>query len=306
MVLEYMILIINYLILFIMIMVSVAFMTLFEQKIVGSMQIRVGPNKTGIWGILQPFADATKLFLKENMDLSSNNLSVYYLSPALSLALSLMLWTIYPYGEGGIDFHLGVLFFICVSTMGVYPIMLMGWSSNCKYSMLGSMRAVAQMISYEISLMMVMLSFIYMKNTFNFIQLKNWSMFLLPLTIFLPLALIWFLCMLAETNRTPYDFSESGSELVSGFNTEYSAGAFTLIFLAEYSSILFMSMLFHVLFLSTLKITILSLGLVMMIAFSFVWVRSTLPRLRYDKLMNMAWKTFLPVSLLMFCYYLSF
>nr|CCI69379.1 NADH dehydrogenase subunit 1 [Metacrangonyx sp. 4 MDMBR-2012] len=305
MVLEYLGLIINYFIMFILIMISVAFFTLLEQKVVGAMQIRIGPNKTGVWGVLQPFADAVKLFLKENMNLSMSNMSVYVLSPFLSLSFSLGLWLIYPMMEGGLDFFLGLLFFMCVSGMGIYPIMLMGWASNSKYSMLGAMRAMAQMISYEVSLMVIILSFIFVKSSLNMKELMNWSFVGLALVIFLPLGFIWFASSMAETNRTPYDFSESGSELVSGFNTEYSGGGFTLIFLAEYSSILFMSFLFSLLFLSSNKMNILLLFCTMIIAFLFIWVRSTMPRFRYDKLMGLAWKSFLPVSLLLFIYYLK-
>nr|CCI69353.1 NADH dehydrogenase subunit 1 [Metacrangonyx goulmimensis] len=306
MVLEYLINIINYIIMFMSVMISVAFMTLLEQKVVGSMQIRVGPNKVGFWGLLQPFADATKLFLKENLNLYNSNMMVYFISPILSLAFSLGLWLIYPLNEGGVDFFLGILFFMCISSMSLYPIMLMGWASNCKYSMMGCVRAMAQMISYEVSLMMIILSLIYIKSSFNLKELMNWSFSMLSLLIFLPLSMIWFASSLAETNRTPYDFSESGSELVSGFNTEYSGAGFILIFLAEYSSILFMSMLFCLLFLSNKGLSILSLGFTMIISFMFIWVRSTMPRFRYDKLMGLAWKIFLPVSLLLFMYYLSY
>nr|YP_007026906.1 NADH dehydrogenase subunit 1 [Metacrangonyx remyi]CCI69570.1 NADH dehydrogenase subunit 1 [Metacrangonyx remyi] len=305
MVLEYLSLIINYLVMFILVMISVAFFTLLEQKVVGAMQIRIGPNKTGYWGVLQPFADAVKLVLKENMNLSMSNMSVYWAGPFLSLSLSLSLWLIYPMMAGGLDFFLGLLFFMCVSSMGVYPIMLMGWASNSKYSMLGAMRAMAQMISYEVSLMMIILSLIFIKSSFNIKELMNWAYTGLALIIFLPLSLVWFASSMAETNRTPYDFSESGSELVSGFNTEYSGGGFTLIFLAEYSSILFMSFLFSLLFLSSSSVSVLLLFCTMVIAFLFVWVRSAMPRLRYDKLMGLAWKSFLPVSLLLFIYYLK-
>nr|QEJ81963.1 NADH dehydrogenase subunit 1 [Metacrangonyx sp. n. DJ2019] len=302
---EYLIISINYLIMFILILVSVAFMTLLEQKAVASMQIRVGPNKTGVWGMLQPFADAVKLFFKENMNLHTFNMTIYYVAPSVSLMFSLALWSIYPFMEGGVDFFLGVLFFMCFSSLGVYPIMLMGWSSNCKYSMMGSIRAMAQMISYEVSLMMIILSLIVIKSSFNFKELMNWSFIPLALLIYFPLSLIWLASSLAETNRTPYDFSESGSELVSGFNTEYSGGGFTLIFLAEYSSILLMSFMYCILFFGFKDMNMLVLIITMMIAFIFIWVRSTMPRFRYDKLMNLAWKVFLPVSLLMFLYYLS-
>nr|YP_007026815.1 NADH dehydrogenase subunit 1 [Metacrangonyx repens]CCI69418.1 NADH dehydrogenase subunit 1 [Metacrangonyx repens] len=305
MVLEYLIIITNYFIMFILILISVAFVTLLEQKVVGSMQIRLGPNKTGFWGMLQPFADAMKLFFKENINLSMSNMAIYYMMPIMSLMLSLTLWVVFPFVEGGVDLYLGVLFFMCVSSMSVYPIMLMGWSSNCKYSMMGSIRAMAQMISYEVSLMMIILSLIYMKTSLNFKELMGWTVMFLPLLIYFPLAMIWLASSLAETNRTPYDFSESGSELVSGFNTEYSGGGFTLIFIAEYSSILFMSFLFSILFLGFESMNILVLFNTMIVSFLFIWIRSTMPRFRYDKLMGLAWKSFLPISLLLFLYYLS-
>nr|YP_007026841.1 NADH dehydrogenase subunit 1 [Metacrangonyx goulmimensis]CCI69531.1 NADH dehydrogenase subunit 1 [Metacrangonyx goulmimensis] len=306
MVLEFFLIIIHYIVMFVLVMISVAFVTLLEQKVVGSMQIRVGPNKTGYWGVLQPFADAVKLFLKENLSLHSSNSVVYLISPVMMLTFSLGLWVTYPLTEGGIDFFLGALFFMCLSSMGVYPIMLMGWASNCKYSMMGSIRAMAQMISYEVSLMMIILSLVYIKSSLNFKELMNWSFTGLSLIIFFPLSMIWLASSLAETNRTPYDFSESGSELVSGFNTEYSGGGFTLIFLGEYSSILFMSMLFCFFFLNYKSLGVMTFYFTMIIVFLFVWTRSTMPRFRYDKLMSLAWKIFLPVSLFLFLYYLSY
>nr|UIN24715.1 NADH dehydrogenase subunit 1 [Eusirus cf. giganteus clade g2] len=292
-----------YLILLIGVLLSVAFVTLLEQKILAGTQIRVGPNFTGYWGLFQPFADAVKLFNKEFVVLRASMSGVYFFSPVASLGLSLVLWLSIPLLGGGYDFVFGFLFFMSVSGVAVYPILSSGWSSNCKYSMLGSLRAVAQMISYEISLAMILLSLIWLMNSFNLSGVLASGHGMWNLLFVLPLGLIWFASSLAETNRTPYDFAEGESELVSGFNTEYSAGGFTMIFMAEYASILFMSALFVVLFLSS------AMGAgffvkTMVISCLFIWVRGTMPRYRYDKLMNLAWKSFLPVSLNFLLFYM--
>nr|YP_006234454.1 NADH dehydrogenase subunit 1 [Gammarus duebeni]AER12200.1 NADH dehydrogenase subunit 1 [Gammarus duebeni] len=294
----------SYLILLVMVLVGVAFVTLMEQKILAGTQIRVGPNNVGYWGLFQPFADAVKLLNKETASSRAVNLSVYYVSPVLSLSLALVLWVVYPFSEGGLDLMFSVLFFMCISGLGVYPILSSGWSSNCKYSMLGSLRAVAQMVSYEVSLAMILLSIIWVSGSFSFSVLMNnqylvWNMFL-----FSPLGYVWLVSSLAETNRTPYDFAEGESELVSGFNTEYGSGGFTLIFMGEYANILLMSVLFSIMFVSSGPLSGSTLLKGMLVGFWFVWVRATLPRYRYDKLMGLAWKSFLPVSLVLFSYYL--
>nr|YP_010164883.1 NADH dehydrogenase subunit 1 [Jesogammarus hinumensis]QRN71588.1 NADH dehydrogenase subunit 1 [Jesogammarus hinumensis] len=296
--------ILNYLILFIVVLISVAFMTLMEQKILASSQIRVGPNFVGYWGVLQPFSDACKLFSKEGLSLHSSNLVIYHLSPALSLGLVLVLWLVFPFFEGGLDLNYGLMFFICVSGLGVYPILSSGWASNCKYSMLGSLRAVAQMISYEVSLLMILLSVVWLSGSFSINVILSDQSMVYNGILLMPLCMIWFVSALAETNRTPYDFAEGESELVSGFNTEYSAGGFTLIFMAEYGSILFMGVLLSFLFLSGGANSWLVVFKGILVSFIFVWVRATLPRFRYDKLMSLAWKSFLFIVLALYVFYL--
>nr|YP_009689681.1 NADH dehydrogenase subunit 1 [Sabethes undosus]QEE94410.1 NADH dehydrogenase subunit 1 [Sabethes undosus] len=285
------------LLLVICVLVGVAFLTLLEQKVLGYIQIRKGPNKVGFIGLLQPFSDAVKLFTKEITYPLLSNYIFYYFSPIFSLFLSLLIWMTMPYLIKLYSFNLGILFFLCITSMGVYMVMIAGWSSNSNYALLGGLRAVAQTISYEVSLALILLSFIFLIGDYNLLNFYEFQMYLWFIIFCFPLSLVWFASCLAETNRTPFDFAEGESELVSGFNVEYSSGGFALIFLAEYSSILFMSMLFSLIFLGGdiyslfffLKITIIS--------FLFIWVRGTLPRFRYDKLMYLAWKSFLPLSL---------
>nr|AXI98778.1 NADH dehydrogenase subunit 1 [Pseudoniphargus sp. 2-Canaries] len=301
---EYLKVIFSYLVLVVLVLISVAFVTLMEQKILASSQIRVGPNYVGVWGLLQPFSDAVKLFMKEGLFLTKSNFLAYWVSPVISLGLSLFLWSVFPFLEGGLSLNYGLLLFICVSGLSVFPILGSGWASNCKYSMLGGLRSVAQMVSYEISLAMIILSLVWMSGGFNlsnvlFGQSVLWNFFL-----FFPLSLIWFASSLAETNRSPYDFSEGESELVSGFNTEYSAGGFVLIFMSEYANILFMGLLFTVFFLGS-WVSWFIIFKMMFIVYIFVWVRATMPRYRYDKLMYLAWKGFLPMSLMLFVFYLG-
>nr|AAT69305.1 NADH dehydrogenase subunit 1 [Squilla mantis] len=288
---------INYIILMICVLVSVAFFTLLERKVLGYIQIRKGPNKLGFIGILQPFADAVKLFTKEQALPVMSNFLPYYLSPIFSLFISLVVWLVIPYETGLMNFGLGSLFFLCCTSLGVYTLMGAGWSSNSKYALLGSLRAVSQTISYEVSLALILLSFIFLVGGFNLNLFSNYQSDCWLMFLSLPLAGVWFVSCLAETNRTPFDFAEGESELVSGFNVEYSGGGFALIFLAEYSSILFMSALFVILFMGSNPSGLsFCLKLVFMV-FSFIWVRGTLPRFRYDKLMYLSWKSFLPVSL---------
>nr|YP_007474264.1 NADH dehydrogenase subunit 1 [Austinograea alayseae]AEX32654.1 NADH dehydrogenase subunit 1 [Austinograea alayseae] len=289
--------IVSYLVLVICVLVGVAFVTLLERKILGYIQIRKGPNKVGYIGVLQPFSDAVKLFTKEQTMPVVSNFLAYYLSPVFSLFISLLVWVVMPYEVGLVSFNMSVLFFFCCLSMGVYSSMVAGWASNCKYSLLGSLRAVAQTISYEVSLALILLSFIVLVGGFSLELFVKYQTSLWFLFISVPLSLIWFGSCLAETNRTPFDFAEGESELVSGFNTEYSSGGFALIFMAEYASILFMSVLFVIVFLGSSPC---SGGFYLksaLIAFVFVWVRGTVPRLRYDKLMYLAWKSFLPVSI---------
>ena len=292
-----------YLILLVAVLVRVAFITLLEQKFLASAQIRVGPHFVGYWGLFQPFADAVKLFSKEFVNLRVRNRTVYFISPGLRLTLSLILWLRLPTPYGGFDLNFSLIYFACVRGLGVYPILRAGWSSNCKFSILGSLRSVAQIVSYEISLMVVLLRIIWLRRSLNFSAILLDRRFILNFFCFIPLCLIWFASSLAETNRTPYDFSEGESELVSGFNTEYRAGGFTLIFMAEYSRILFISLLLSILFLRRGVLSFFTIFKAVIVRVWFIWVRGTLPRYRYDKLMNLAWKRFLPVRLRFFIFY---
>nr|YP_009512593.1 NADH dehydrogenase subunit 1 [Gennadas parvus]AXJ93159.1 NADH dehydrogenase subunit 1 [Gennadas parvus] len=291
------VMVVSYLILIVCVLVAVAFVTLLERKILGYIQIRKGPNKVGFMGLLQPFADAVKLFTKEQTLPTMSNFLAYYMSPVFSLFVALIVWLVMPYELGLMNFNMSVLFFLCCTSLGVYTTMSAGWSSNSKYSLLGSLRAVAQTISYEVSLALVLLSFIFLVGGFDLCSFNEYQKEVWFLFFTFPLALVWFASCLAETNRTPFDFAEGESELVSGFNTEYSSGGFALIFMAEYASILFMSMLFALLFLGGNLISGGYYVKLVMVAFAFVWVRGTLPRFRYDKLMYLAWKSFLPVAL---------
>nr|ADZ28501.1 NADH dehydrogenase subunit 1 [Anopheles pharoensis] len=285
------------LLLVICVMVGVAFLTLLERKVLGYIQIRKGPNKVGFNGLLQPFSDAVKLFTKEQTYPLLSNYISYYFSPVFSLFLSLLIWMCIPYLIKLYSFNLGVLFFLCCTSLGVYTVMIAGWSSNSNYALLGGLRAVAQTISYEVSLALILLSFIFLVGNYNFLSFYFYQDYVWFIFFCFPLGLVWLASCLAETNRTPFDFAEGESELVSGFNVEYSSGGFALIFLAEYSSILFMSMLFVVIFLGSDIYSFMFFLKLSFISFIFVWVRGTLPRFRYDKLMYLAWKSFLPLSL---------
>nr|WBK02809.1 NADH dehydrogenase subunit 1 [Inocellia sinensis] len=302
---DFIMIFINALLLIICLLVGVAFLTLLERKVLGYIQIRKGPNKVGMIGLLQPFSDAIKLFTKEQTFPIYSNYLMYYFSPILSFMLSMIVWLIIPYYFMMINFNLGILFMLCCLSMGVYGLMIAGWSSNSMYSLLGGLRAIAQTISYEISLALILMSFILLMLSFNFLNFLKYQYFSWMLMISLPLMLMWLATMLAETNRTPFDFAEGESELVSGFNVEYSSGGFALIFLAEYLSILFMSMLFVMIFMGGYIMSMMFYLKMLFISFFFLWVRGTLPRFRYDKLMYLAWKCYLPFSINMLIFYIG-
>uniref|UniRef100_UPI00300131AA NADH dehydrogenase subunit 1 n=1 Tax=Parotis pomonalis TaxID=1557996 RepID=UPI00300131AA len=293
------------LILILGVLIGVAFLTLLERKVLGYIQIRKGPNKVGMMGILQPFSDAIKLFTKEQTYPSFSNYLSYYFSPVISFILSLMIWMMIPYYFNMINFNLGILFFLCCTSMGVYTVMIAGWSSNSNYALLGGLRAVAQTISYEVSLALILMSSIIMIMDFNMLIFSYYQSLIWFLFLMFPLSLCWFSSSLAETNRTPFDFAEGESELVSGFNIEYSSGGFALIFLAEYSSILFMSLLFVLIYLGGYTFDFFFYFKLSLISFLFIWVRGTLPRYRYDKLMYLAWKIYLPLSLNFLMFYIG-
>lgn len=285
------------LILVICVLVGVAFLTLIERKILGYIQIRKGPNKVGYKGILQPFSDAIKLFTKEQTFPLISNITMYYISPVFNLFLSLLLWICIPFFTLLFNFNLGVLFFLCCSRLRVYTIIIAGWSSNSNYALLGGLRAVAQTISYEVRLFLILLSFLFLISSLNIMDFFKYQEYLWFIFLCLPLRIIWVVSGLAETNRTPFDFAEGESELVSGFNVEYRRGGFALLFIAEYSRILFIRMFCCILFIGGNFIRFFFFIKLVFIAFFWVWVRGTLPRYRYDKLIYLCWKRFLPVSL---------
>nr|YP_001552177.1 NADH dehydrogenase subunit 1 [Pseudocellus pearsei]ABS71915.1 NADH dehydrogenase subunit 1 [Pseudocellus pearsei] len=283
-----------YVCLILMVMLGVAYFTLLERKVLGYVQLRKGPNKVGVWGLLQPFSDALKLFTSEfNFPVYSNWL-LFVMSPLVGFLFSLVLWMVFPIGVGWFDFLYGLLFFFCVSSFGVYFVVGSGWFSNSKYALLGGYRAVAQMISYEVGMILVILPVVFYESCYLLWVEVGYSWFYGLGFIFS--FLMWMVCCLAETNRSPYDFAEAESELVSGFNVEYSGGGFALIFLSEYSSIMLISMVSCIYFFSGVY-----LFYCVLIVF-FLWVRGSLPRVRYDKLMMMVWSVFLPCSLNLLLY----
>nr|AUR39870.1 NADH dehydrogenase subunit 1 [Agonita chinensis] len=297
---------IYYFILVLCVLISVAYLTLFERKILGYIQIRKGPNKVGFLGLVQPFSDAIKLFTKEQVNPIMSNFLLYYLSPVFMLFLSLIIWLSFPYFYWKIDFDFSILFIISLSSMSVYGIMIAGWSSNSIYSLLGGIRSIAQTISYEVSMIMLIMSLLIYNcgfSIFNFFQFQEYIWFIF---MFFPLSLMIFVVFLAETNRTPFDLSEGESELVSGFNVEYSSGSFAMIFLSEYSSIIFMSMVYSLFFLGGNYYSLFFYFKVLFLCYLWIWIRGSLPRIRYDKLMNLTWTVFLPMSLYMFLLNLNF
>nr|AXS65890.1 NADH dehydrogenase subunit 1 [Bostrichoidea sp. 4 KM-2017] len=303
--LDFIIMIMSFFILLISVLVGVAFLTLLERKVLGYVQIRKGPNKVGFLGILQPFSDAIKLFSKEQSFPLMSNFNFYYISPLFNLFIALLMWLCFPIYGGFINFNFGILFFICCSSLSVYSIMISGWSSNSNYSMLGGMRATAQSISYEVSMIIILISFLLMIYSFNIYKFFIYQKYIWFLFLLFPLSFMWLVTCLAETNRTPFDFAEGESELVSGFNIEYSSGGFALIFLAEYSSILFMSFICSMIFLGGDLVSFLFFIKLVFMSFFWIWVRGTLPRYRYDKLMYLAWKLYLPISLNFLIFYLG-
>lgn len=281
----------------IFVIIGVAFLTLFERKILGYIQIRKGPNKLGLIGVLQPFSDAIKLFIKEQVYPFNSNYIIYYMCPIISLFLILFMWICIPFVTKLYSFNLGILFFLCCTSISVYRIIIAGWASNSRYSLLGGLRAVAQTISYEVSLSLILLSLIFFISGFSLIEFYTKQQDIWILWLGLPLSYVWLVSSLAETNRTPFDFAEGESELVSGFNVEYSSGGFALIFLAEYARILFIRMLFRVIFLGSDLLIFKFYLKLMFISFIFIWVRGTMPRFRYDKLIYLAWKRYLLFAL---------
>ncbi|YP_007316883.1 NADH dehydrogenase subunit 1 (mitochondrion) [Papio anubis] len=294
----------NLLLLIMSTLAAMAFLTLVERKLLGYMQLRKGPNIVGPYGLLQPFADAMKLFTKEPLKPSTSSTILYITAPALAFSIALLLWTPLPMPNPLINFNLGLLFILATSSLTVYSILWSGWASNSNYALIGALRAVAQMISYEVTLSIILLSILLTSGSFNLNMLITTQEHLWLILPSWPLAMMWFTSTLAETNRTPFDLMEGESELVSGFNIEYSAGPFALFFMAEYMNIIMMNALTTTIFLGTFypthspelfttSFTIKTLLLTSL----FLWIRAAYPRFRYDQLMHLLWKSFLPLTL---------
>nr|YP_011017838.1 NADH dehydrogenase subunit 1 [Pseudoceramium tenerrimum]YP_011017851.1 NADH dehydrogenase subunit 1 [Pseudoceramium tenerrimum]WQF69714.1 NADH dehydrogenase subunit 1 [Pseudoceramium tenerrimum]WQF69727.1 NADH dehydrogenase subunit 1 [Pseudoceramium tenerrimum]WQF69750.1 NADH dehydrogenase subunit 1 [Pseudoceramium tenerrimum]WQF69763.1 NADH dehydrogenase subunit 1 [Pseudoceramium tenerrimum] len=292
-------------------LIAIAYMTLAERKVMAAIQRRKGPNVVGIFGLLQPLADGLKLFVKETILPSSANLNIFILSPILTFLLALISWSVLPITEGSAlsDLNIGVLYLLAISSLGVYGIIMSGWSSNSKYAFLGALRSTAQMVSYEVSIGLILINVLLCVGSLNFSEIilaQGQIWFIIPL---FPIFLLFYISILAETNRAPFDLPEAEAELVAGYNVEYSAMGFALFFLGEYANMILMCGLTTILFfggwLPPLNFVLFYwippsvwFGLkTTFLLFGFIWVRSSFPRYRYDQLMRLGWKIFLPLSL---------
>nr|AOR87100.1 NADH dehydrogenase subunit 1 [Streptosyllis sp. THS1] len=283
-----------------MALAAMAFYTLMERKVLGYIQTRKGPNKVSLMGLPQPLADAVKLFSKEASKPINSNFLPFLTAPFLGISFSLLMWMIMPLFNQTLFFQFGILIFLIISSLNVYTVLFAGWTSNSKYSLLGAIRNIAQTISYEVSMSVTLicfLMFLLSLSFFSIFQLSTNFSFL----VMLPILTIWLITILAETNRTPFDLAEGESELVSGFNTEFSGSLFAMIFMAEYTSILAISAFSSILLLgfSIYSFSFFFIFKLIIISFFFLWARGTFPRMRYDKLMNLTWKSFLPLVLSM-------
>nr|YP_009192146.1 NADH dehydrogenase subunit 1 [Chaetopterus variopedatus]ALO81663.1 NADH dehydrogenase subunit 1 [Chaetopterus variopedatus] len=279
---------------------SMAFLTLLERKVLGYSQTRKGPNKINFAGLPQPIADVIKLFSKEQSSPTLSNSAPFLLAPVLSLIISFVLWFIYPSTSPSFIISFSALFFLAVSAMNVYGTLIAGWASNSKYALLGAIRAIAQTISYEVSMALILLVPLLLIHSLSLLKFFSSSVWFA--TFMFPTFILWFITTLAETNRAPFDFAEGESELVSGFNVEYGGTKFAFLFMAEYLNILFMSLLSAILFTAPLSIFFFSADIVMWLKtmvfiLLFLWARATMPRMRYDQLMALTWKIFLPMSM---------
>jgi len=293
------------------VLLSVAYLTLAERKVIGAMQMRRGPNIVGPFGLLQPIADGLKLFLKETIIPSGANRVVFMIAPMLTFVLALVAWAVIPFDHGLVlaDINVGILYLFAISSLGVYGILMAGWASNSRYAFLGAIRSAAQMVSYEVSMGFVIITVLLCVGSLNLtdiVMAQKGMWFVIPL---FPMAVIFFISTLAETNRHPFDMPEAEAELVAGYNVEYSSMGFALFFLGEYANMILMSAMTSILFLGgwlppfdIAPFTLIPgpIWLALKIAFClfiFLWVRATFPRYRYDQLMRLGWKVFLPLSL---------
>lgn len=297
-----------FLILVVPILISVAYLTLAERKVMGSMQQRKGPNVIGFLGLLQPLADGLKLLIKETVIPTNANTFSFVFAPVLTLFLSLFGWSLIPFSSNSfyVDIDLSLLFIFAVSSLGVYGIILSGWSSNSRYAFFGSLRSASQMVSYEVSIGLILIIVLVCVGSLNFFSIVLFQEFLFFLVPLFPIFFMFLVSILAETNRAPFDLPEAESELVSGYNVEYASMGFALFFLAEYSSMILMSALTTIVFIGG-WISVFSKPFILdsfilafklsIILFFFIWVRASFPRYRIDQLMRLCWKVFLPISL---------
>ncbi len=293
------------------VLISVAYLTLAERKVMAAMQMRVGPNVVGPFGLMQPFADALKMLMKETIIPTGANRILFIVAPLLTMTLAMIAWAVIPVNEGWAiaDINVGVLYLFAISSLGVYGIVIAGWASNSKYAFLGALRSAAQMVSYEVSMGFVMVTVLLCAGSLNLTdivlaQQRVW--FLIPL---FPMFVVFFISILAETNRAPFDLPEGESEIVGGFHVEYGAMTFGLFFLGEYANMILMSAMTAILFLggwlspipfapfTWVPGPIWFILKICLVLFMFIWVRATFPRFRYDQLMRLGWKVFLPLSL---------
>jgi len=293
-------------------MIAVAYLTLAERRVIGFMQLRKGPNVVGPFGLFQPFADALKLMAKETILPAGADKVVFVIAPMLTFVLALVAWAVIPFDQGLVlaDINVGILYLFAISSLGVYGVIMAGWASNSKYAFLGALRSAAQMVSYEVSMGLVIINVLICVGSLNLsdiVEAQRDMWFALPL---LPMFIVFFISTLAETNRAPFDLPEGESELVAGYFVEYSSMSFALFFLGEYANMILMSAMTTILFLGGWlpPFDIAPLNLIpgpiwfvlkiMLCLFVFLWVRATTPRYRYDQLMRLGWKVFLPLSLL--------
>ena len=293
-------------------LVAVAYLTYFERKVIGAMQMRKGPNVVGPFGLLQPLADGVKLFAKETILPAGANKIMFAMAPMLTFILAMIAWAVIPFDAGMVlaDINVGVLYLFAISSLGVYGVIMAGWASNSKYAFLGALRSAAQMVSYEVSIGFVMITVLLCVGSLNLsaiVEAQKTVWFAIPL---LPMFVIFFISALAETNRAPFDLPEGESELVAGYFVEYSSMTFALFFLGEYANMILMSGITVILFMggwlplfdiapfNWIPGPIWFFAKILFVVFFFLWVRATFPRYRYDQLMRLGWKVFLPFSLL--------
>nr|QNS38450.1 NADH dehydrogenase subunit 1 [Sylvietta virens] len=294
------------------ILIAVAFLTLVERKILSYMQNRKGPNIVGPFGLLQPLADGVKLFTKEPIRPSTSSPIMFIIAPMLALLLAISIWTPLPLPLPLANLNLGLLFLLAMSSLTVYSILWSGWASNSKYALIGALRAVAQTISYEVTLAIILLSVVLISGNFTLSTIATAQEPLYLIFSCWPLAMMWYVSTLAETNRAPFDLTEGESELVSGFNVEYAAGPFALFFLAEYANIMLMNTLTAILFFNPSPLnlqqelfTVVLATKTLLLSAGFLWIRASYPRFRYDQLMHLLWKNFLPLTLALCLWHIS-